>query len=102
MFPGSSAVEQPAVNRLVAGSNPARGASKIKDLSAISKVKNAPKAVMATLVATSGEFRCQSALDRDPRSASKRDPLVLRFERLAFAPSELARIAETGRARVEV
>ena len=25
-FPGSSAVEQPAVNRLVAGSNPARGA----------------------------------------------------------------------------
>jgi hypothetical protein len=26
-FLGSSAVEQPAVNRLVAGSNPARGAS---------------------------------------------------------------------------
>ena len=26
MVPGSSAVEQPAVNRLVAGSNPARGA----------------------------------------------------------------------------
>lgn len=25
-FPGSSVVEQPAVNRLVAGSNPARGA----------------------------------------------------------------------------
>ena len=31
-FPGSSAVEQPAVNRLVAGSNPARGASKINDI----------------------------------------------------------------------
>ena len=31
-FPGSSVVEQPAVNRLVAGSNPARGAnSKIGD-----------------------------------------------------------------------
>ena len=30
MFPGSSAVEQPAVNRLVAGSNPARGANKLK------------------------------------------------------------------------
>ena len=29
-FPGSSAVEQPAVNRLVAGSNPARGANKSK------------------------------------------------------------------------
>jgi hypothetical protein len=27
VFPGSSAVEQPAVNRLVAGSNPARGAT---------------------------------------------------------------------------
>ena len=27
LFPGSSAVEQPAVNRLVAGSNPARGAN---------------------------------------------------------------------------
>src|SRR5262249_38357628 len=27
-FPGSSVVEQPAVNRLVAGSNPARGANK--------------------------------------------------------------------------
>src|SRR5207249_598391 len=28
LFRGSSAVEQPAVNRLVAGSNPARGANK--------------------------------------------------------------------------
>jgi hypothetical protein len=32
LFPGSSVVEQPAVNRLVAGSNPARGAKNIKDL----------------------------------------------------------------------
>ena len=32
MFPGSSVVEQPAVNRLVAGSNPARGAKFFKDL----------------------------------------------------------------------
>ena len=32
LFPGSSVVEQPAVNRLVAGSNPARGANKIKGL----------------------------------------------------------------------
>src|SRR5690606_28128025 len=31
-FPGSSAVEQPAVNRLVAGSNPARGANSFKGL----------------------------------------------------------------------
>jgi hypothetical protein len=32
LFPGSSVVEQPAVNRLVAGSNPARGAKQIKRL----------------------------------------------------------------------
>ena len=32
LFPGSSAVEQPAVNRLVAGSNPARGAKIINKL----------------------------------------------------------------------
>ena len=47
-------------------------------------------------------YRCQSASDRAPRSASKGDPLVLRFERLAFAPSELVGVAETGRARVDV
>jgi hypothetical protein len=35
-----------------------------------------------------------------PRSASKRDPFVLRFERLALAPSELVGVAETARARV--
>ncbi len=32
LVPGSSAVEQPAVNRLVAGSNPARGAKQNKHL----------------------------------------------------------------------
>jgi hypothetical protein len=42
---------------------------------------------------------CQSAFDRDPPSASKRDPTFLRFERLALAPSELVGVAETGRAR---
>src|SRR3974377_435489 len=35
-----------------------------------------------------------------PPSASKRDPLVLRFERLALAASELEGVAETARARV--
>ena len=44
--------------------------------------------------------QCQSASDRDPRSASKRDPFVLPFERLALAPSELVGVAETVRARV--
>ena len=47
-----------------------------------------------------GKPVCQSASDRDPRSASKRDPFVLRFERLALAPSELVGVAETVRARV--
>lgn len=32
LFPGSSVVEQPAVNRLVAGSNPARGANNLNFL----------------------------------------------------------------------
>ena len=47
-------------------------------------------------------FAGQSASDRDPRSASNRDPLVLRFGRLALVPSELVGVAETGRARVGV
>jgi hypothetical protein len=33
LFPGSSVVEQPAVNRLVAGSNPARGAKLFQEIS---------------------------------------------------------------------
>jgi len=42
---------------------------------------------------------CQSAPNRDPGSASKRDPTFLRFEQLALAPSELVGVAETGRSR---
>jgi hypothetical protein len=44
----------------------------------------------------------QSALEWAPRSASKRDPFVLRFRRLAVAPSELVGVAETARAGVVV
>ena len=51
-------------------------------------------------VAGAARAGCQSASDRDPRSASNRDPFVLRFERLALASSELVGVAETGRARV--
>ena len=54
----------------------------------------------AALIATAFLPDCQSASDRDPRSASKRDPFVLRFERLAGAPSELVGVADTVRARV--
>ena len=39
MFLGSSAVEQPAVNRLVAGSNPARGAIFFKGLAGLFSLK---------------------------------------------------------------
>ena len=42
---------------------------------------------------------CQSALDRDPGSASKRDPFERRVRLVAFARSELAGVAETVRAR---
>ena len=42
---------------------------------------------------------CQSALDRDPVSASKRDPFERRVLPVALAPSELAGVAETERAR---
>ena len=42
MVPGSSAVEQPAVNRLVAGSNPARGAKHLAEISIDTKVVGAP------------------------------------------------------------
>jgi hypothetical protein len=43
---------------------------------------------------------CQTASDRDPGSASKRDPTFLRFEGLALAAPELVGVAEAGRARV--
>jgi hypothetical protein len=49
---------------------------------------------------THGAIACQSALDRDPRSASNRDPLERRVLAVALAPSELAGVAETARARV--
>jgi cysteine-S-conjugate beta-lyase len=45
---------------------------------------------------------CQSAPNRDPGSASKRDPTFLRFDRLALAPSDLVGVAETAGARVGV
>jgi hypothetical protein len=43
---------------------------------------------------------CQSALKIDPRSASNFDPFVRRVLAVALAPSELAGVAETARARV--
>ena len=48
----------------------------------------------------SGAGSCQSALDWDPLSASNRDPFERRVRPVALAPSELAGVAETVRARV--
>ena len=45
-------------------------------------------------------IECQSASNRDPRFASKRDPFERRVRPVAFAPSELVGVAETARARV--
>src|SRR5262245_55685705 len=42
---------------------------------------------------------CQSALNWAPRSACKRDPFERRVLAVALAPSELAGVAETARAR---
>src|SRR6266404_9982582 len=42
LFLGSSAVEHSTVNRMVAGSNPARGASKINHLSQNSQIVRKP------------------------------------------------------------
>jgi hypothetical protein len=43
---------------------------------------------------------CQTALERDPLSASKRDPFDRRARAVALAPSELVGVAETARARL--
>ena len=44
--------------------------------------------------------KCQSAGNRDPLSASKRDPFGRRARAVALAPSELVGVAQTARARV--
>ena len=46
------------------------------------------------------EIGCQSALDWDPLSASKKDPFDRRALLVALAPSKLVGVAETARARV--
>ena len=57
LIPGSSAVEQPAVNRLVAGSNPARGASFDRGLDEKSSNPLIVSGARATSGATSRQFR---------------------------------------------
>jgi hypothetical protein len=43
---------------------------------------------------------CQSALNFDPRSASKIDPFGDRALTAALAPAKLVRVAQPGRARI--
>ena len=59
-----------------------------------------PEAVVTEFAETLKRYRCQSALDWDPLSASRRDPFERRVRPVALAPSELAGVAETVRARV--
>ena len=70
MFPGSSVVEQPAVNRLVAGSNPARGANKTSHFRQRGKNENSSGLVRGRFQtarpAPSG-YRFQMPID-DPKS----------------------------------
>ena len=70
-----------------------RGASEWSVLSLTSK------AVQERAKATRGVNRCQSALDWDPGSAFKRDPLDRRDMAVALAPTEPVRVAEAARAR---
>ena len=53
-FPGSSVVEQAAVNRWVAGSNPARGARKIKGLALVRTAGRFDNPAIGHVLATSG------------------------------------------------
>jgi hypothetical protein len=69
LFPGSSVVEQPAVNRLVAGSNPARGAKQSQALSVI-----AGRAVRTSKIgfgSSSGSI-VQNSLRSSPRKRLRR------------------------------
>ena len=59
----------------------------------------ATHSLMKTLPRVATEMACQSALEWDPLSASKRDPFERRVLPVALAPSELAGVAETARAR---
>ena len=62
-----------------------------------------PASLQVSLAGTAtedGSDRCQSASKFDPPSASNFDPLERRGRAVALAPSELAGVAETARARV--
>ena len=72
MVPGSSVVEQPAVNRLVAGSNPARGAT-LPTHRRYPAASGAPNARAGIAVAVPARSRCL-------RRASERQAWPGRYE----------------------
>ena len=87
MFPGSSAVEQPAVNRLVAGSNPARGA---KQNQGIRPTASRWFRGQNSVGATSGATICRT-------EAVVRWPVVIRdFALAALVPAKMLRWGMIG------
>src|SRR5262245_16406388 len=85
MVPGSSAVEQPAVNRLVAGSNPARGA--ISAIRAIQPSSASPKmrANGPVFASTEGRRSPDQAADREQDGTRQRSPAAGHFPRAPAA-----------------
>ena len=68
---------------------------------AIAIARSCIRSGVATLIIIcSRRVACQSASKSDPRSASNFDPFERRVLAVAVAPSELAGVAETARARV--
>ena len=66
-----------------------------------SSQKTRPNSSQSTYHVVPGKvMSCQSAFKFDPGSASNFDPFERRVLAVALAPSELAGVAETGRARV--
>jgi hypothetical protein len=65
----------------------------------IAQIRGAPEGPPSDFRAPLPLSTCQSALDWDPLPASKRDPFERRVLAVALAPSELAVVAETARAR---
>ena len=92
VFPGSSAVEQPAVNRLVAGSNPARGAK--------SPYSHPQRQSVAE--AFHGKRKANSAAaDTDTDRVGRQRPFSVRFAEPIQTPVRHRAESETGLGRAK-
>src|SRR6202050_423646 len=95
-FPGSSVVEQPAVNRLVAGSNPARGANTINSLPGrgLALILAEVRHSYGMLAATAGIVLWASSVGSHSQPSANQEPAKspeIPIER----PSDLTRRAPT-------